>query len=76
MKIIRKVIIGKEILPPDAMSYSVGQKVYRGQYLINSIVRKEDDTIVIYIENEGEIMVWKEINKHVATTIEYSLDFS
>lgn len=74
MNIIRKIIIGKEITK-EGMSYSVGQKVYRGQYCIDSII-KEDDGIVIYIEKEGEIHKWKEINYETPTTIEYSLDFS
>lgn len=75
MKIIRKLIIGKEYTK-DAMSYSVGQKVYRGQYEIDSIVASDDGSHTIYIEREGEIMEWKYIHKDVAVTLEYSLNFS
>lgn len=74
MNIIRKVIIGKEITK-EAMSYSVGQKVYRGQYNIDSII-KEEQGIVIYINKDGETFKWKEISYETPTTIEYSLDFS
>ena len=74
MNIIRKVVIGKEYTK-DAMSYAVGQKVYRGQYTIDSIVQEEDD-VVIYINKDGEVFKWKELNSSVAYTIEYSLDFS
>ena len=75
MNVIRKVVIGKEYTK-DAMSYSVGQKVYRGQYTIDSIVKDDDGKINIFIEKGGEILSWKELNPGVACTIEYSLDFS
>ena len=74
MNVIRKIVIGKEITK-EAMSYSVGQKVYRGQYNIDSIV-KEDVGFVIYIDKDGEILKWKEISYETPTTVEYSLDFS
>ena len=74
MNIIRKIVIGKDYTK-DAMSYAVGQKVYRGQYIINSIIKDEYGKVDIYIENEGEIMSWKHINEHIPYVLEYSLDF-
>ena len=74
MNVIRKVVIGKEYTK-DAMSYSVGQRVYRGQYEIESIIQ-EEDSIVIYINKDNESFKWKELNNGVAVTVEYSLDFS
>ncbi len=74
MNNIRKVVIGKEYTK-EAMSYSVGQRVFRGQYQIESII-KEDDNIIIYINKDGESFKWKELNGEVAVTLEYSLDFS
>lgn len=75
MNIIRKIIIGKEITK-SAMSYQLGQPVYRNQYKIESIVKQENGSYVIYIEKDGEIITWKEISKDVPTTVEFSLDFS
>lgn len=74
MNIIRKLIIGKEYTD-NAMSYAVGQKVFRGKYVIDSILANEDGSHTIYITDKGEIMAWKQIHKDVATTLEYSLDF-
>ena len=74
MNNIRKVVIGREYTK-DAMSYSVGQRVYRGQYEIDCIV-EEEGRIIIYIEKDGEIFSWKEINEYVPFILEYSLDFS
>ena len=74
MNIIRKIVIGKDYTK-DAMSYALGQKVYRGQYVINSIILEDDNRISIYIENDGEIIAWKLINEHIPYVLEYSLDF-
>lgn len=72
--IIRKIVIGKEYTK-DAMSYSVGQRVYRGQYRINSIIKDDAGDVDIYIEKDNEIFSWKKINASVAFILEYSLDF-
>ena len=74
MNIIRKVVIGRDYTK-DAMSYAVGQKVYRGQYTIDSII-EENGKVDIYIENNGEIIAWKLINENIPYVLEYSLDFS
>ena len=75
MNNIRKVVIGKEYTQ-DAMSLRVGQRVIRGQYEIDSIIQDEDGSIDIYIEKDGEILIWKKVGKDVAFTLEYSQDFS
>ena len=72
--IIRKIVIGKEYTK-DAMSYSVGQPVYRGQYKIDSIIKEENGEITINIEKDNDTYYWKTINPHVAFILEYSLDF-
>ncbi len=74
MNVIRKIIIGKEITD-KAMSYSVGQKVWRQQYVINCIVKHEDNTYTIFIEKDDEILEWKHIHHDVPVTVEYSLNF-
>ena len=75
MNIIRKIVIGKDYTD-NAMSYAVGQKVYHRQYMINSIVQDDDYKVIIYIEKDGEIMIWKYINEHMPYVLEYSLDFT
>lgn len=75
MNNIRKIVIGKEYTK-EAMSYSVGQPVYRKQYTISSIVKDDNNRINIYIEKDGINYPWKEISEHIPYVLEYSLDFS
>ena len=75
MKNIRKIIIGNTITK-DAMSYTVGQQVIRGQYEIDSIVKDDNGLVTIWIAKDEEVLPWKEISSNVPVTIEFSQDFS
>lgn len=87
-KTIRKVIIGKEVTL-NAMNFTVGQSVINRTYNIHSIVREVDGDINIYImdsdsykkfkdtgKENGDILIWKEINKDIPCMLEFSQDFS
>ena len=75
MNNIRKIVIGKEYTV-NAMNYTVGRKVVQNRYTVNSIIREDDGSVSIYIEDEQEIMLWKTINEYVPFVLEYSQDFS
>ena len=75
MNNIRKVVIGKEYTV-NAMNYTVGKQVVQGRYTVNSIIKEDDGTISIFIEDENNVMLWKTINEYVPYVLEYSQDFS
>ena len=59
---IRKISIGSNY-KSDAMHYIVGQEVLGGKYFIHLIQYVErSDSIKIWIQREGEILLWKEFN--------------
>ena len=72
MKLIRKIIIGKDY-KNEAMHYAVGQEVYGG-HIIDSII-EEDDKFSIYIKKNKEMLPWKDFNKNMAVAIEYNLEY-
>lgn len=71
---IRKVILGPNPTK-ESMHYTVGQMVFNNQYKIDSIRSEDSGNFLIFIEKDGEIVKWKEINQSVPTIIEYSLKF-
>ena len=75
MNNIRKVVIGKEYTV-NAMNYTVGKQVVQGRYTVNSIIKEDDGTISIFIEDENNVMLWKTINEYVPYVLESSQDFS
>ena len=72
MQVIRKISVGKDY-KNDAMHYSVGQEVYGGHTIVNII--EEEDKYSIYIENNDEVMPWKDFNKNMAISVEYNLNW-
>jgi len=72
---IRKISIGPNY-KSDAMHYIVGQEVLGGKYIIHLIQYvQRSDSIKIWIEREGEILLWKEFNSHMPVSIEYNINF-
>lgn len=73
---IRKISIGPDY-KGGAMHYLVGQKVLNDAYEINCIKYDEKkDSIKIYIINEKkEILIWKEFNSAIPTSIEFNINY-
>jgi hypothetical protein len=72
---IRKISIGPNY-KSDAMHYIVGQEVLGGKYFIHLIQYVErSDSIKIWIQKEGEILLWKEFNSNMPVSIEYNINF-
>ena len=72
---IRKISIGPNY-KSDAMHYIVGQEVLGGKYFIHLIQYVErSDSIKIWIQREGEILLWKEFNSNMPVSIEYNINF-
>jgi len=72
---IRKISIGPNY-KSDAMHYIVGQEVLAGKYFIHLIQYVErSDSIKIWIQREGEILLWKEFNSNMPVSIEYNINF-
>lgn len=72
---IRKISIGPDY-KSGAMHYIVGQPVLNGSYanhLIKFDIEKE--SILIYIINDGEIVLWKEFTSTMPVSIEYNINF-
>jgi len=58
------------------MHYIVGQQVLGGKYAIHLIKYVETtSSIIIYIEKEQEIFMWKEFSSSVPVSIEYNINF-
>ena len=71
---IRKISIGPDY-KNGAMHYSLGQEVW-GKHIINDICHDEsDDSYIIYIERDCEVMQWKRFNANMAISIEYDLEY-
>tara|TARA_R110000822_G_scaffold53335_3_gene137629 strand:+ start:2898 stop:3119 length:222 start_codon:yes stop_codon:yes gene_type:complete len=71
---IRKVSIGSDY--KASMHYIVGQEVLNGSYIIHLIKRDSTrDSIVIYIQGNSEIIMWKEFTASMPTSIEYNINF-
>ena len=72
---IRKISIGPNY-KSDAIHYIVGQDVLGGKYYIHLIQYVErSDSVKIWIQREGEILLWKEFNSNMPVSIEYNINF-
>ncbi len=72
---IRKISIGPDY-KSGAMHYIVGQAVLNGSYTIHLIkFVEESDSILIYIQNNDEILLWKEFTSMMPVSIEYNINF-
>jgi len=72
---IRKISVGPDY-KSGAMHYIVGQSVLNGNYTIHLIkFSKDNNSILIYIQSNEEIMLWKEFNSVMPVSIEYNINF-
>lgn len=73
--IIRKISIGRDY-KSSSMHYLHGQEVLNGEYIIHLIQYDERlDSYNIWVEREGEILLWKQFNKNMPVSIEYDINF-
>ena len=72
MRDIRKVCVGPDY--KDSMCYVVGQPVLGGSHHIH-LIREENSGIVIYIEQDDVVVLWKEFNAMMPISIEYNINF-
>jgi hypothetical protein len=72
---IRKISIGQDY--KTAMHYIVGQQVLGGDYAIHLIRASEETgvTRVYIISKAQEVLLWKEFNSVMPTSIEYNISF-
>ena len=71
-KLIRKITVGKDY-KENAMHYAVGQEVYGGHTICDIIEEKEKYSI--YIKKNKDVLPWKDLNKKMAVSIEYNLQY-
>ena len=71
--IIRKIAVGADY--KNAMNYVVGQPVLGGNHVIHQIIPDKDGAILIYIEKDREILVWKKFTHNMPVSIEFNIDF-
>lgn len=69
---VRKISVGSDY--KSAMHYLVGQDVLGGDYQIH-LIQKTNDSWKIWIEGNGEILLWKEFSSQMPVSIEYNIDF-
>lgn len=75
MSDIRKISIGPDY-KSGAMHYIVGQEVLNRSYVIHLIkYDSKNESIIIYIQKDDEVMKWKEFNHTVPISIEYNINF-
>jgi hypothetical protein len=70
---IRKISIGPDY-KSSAMHYLLGQEILNGNFLIH-LIKQEEDSIVIYIQKEDEVLLWKRFNSNMPISIEYNINF-
>jgi hypothetical protein len=57
--VIRKISIGPDY--KSSMNYAIGQRVFKGEFVISEI-RRSGDEFTVWIKNgTGELMAWKTI---------------
>ena len=58
------------------MHYITGQTVLNGGYTIHLIkFVQESSSILVYIQGDDEIMLWKEFTSNMPISIEYNINF-
>ncbi|HHZ81287.1 MAG TPA: hypothetical protein EYO58_06090 [Flavobacteriales bacterium] len=74
-KDIRKISIGPDY-KGGAMHYIVGQDVLSGSYKIHHIRHDEKtNALLVWIERNEEVVLWKEFRKTMPASIEYNINF-
>jgi hypothetical protein len=72
---IRKISIGPDY-KSSAMHYIVGQEILGSKYKIHLIkFYPENESIKIWIQQEDEVMLWKEFTRTMPISIEYNINF-
>jgi predicted RNA-binding protein with PUA domain len=72
---IRKISIGADY-KSSSMHYIHGQDVLNNEYIIHLIQYDSLlDAYKIWIEREGEILLWKQFNSNMPVSIEYNINF-
>jgi len=72
---IRKISIGPDY-KSSAMHYIVGQEILGSKYKIHLIkFYPENESIKIWIQQENEVMLWKEFTRTMPISIEYNINF-
>jgi len=72
---IRKISIGTDY-KSGAMHYIVGQEVLGGGYSIHLIQHnKEQDSYMIWIQKQNEVLLWKEFKTTMPISLEYNINF-
>lgn len=70
---IRKISIGPD--PFKAMHYILEQTVLDKSWVISTIILKEGKYI-IWIQKEGEEIMWKSFNENLPIQVEYNIDYN
>ena len=73
-KLIRKISIGTDY-KNEAMHYSVGHQVYGGHCICDILFDNKDNSYIIFIKKENEVIPWKKFNSNMAISIEYNLEY-
>jgi hypothetical protein len=72
---IRKISIGADY-KSSSMHYIYGQGVLNNQYYIHLIqYDEESESYKIWIERDGEILLWKKFNRNMPISIEFNINF-
>ena len=72
---IRKISIGPDY-KSGAMHYISNQEVLGGSYKIHLIQYDKDScSYKIWIQQEDEIVLWKEFNQMMPVSVEYNINF-
>ena len=74
MRDIRKVCIGPDY--KDSMCYIVGQSVLGSSHSVH-LIKYSDETgsVLIYIQQEDIVVLWKEFSANMPVSIEYNINF-
>jgi|TARA_R110000803_G_scaffold99220_1_gene167260 hypothetical protein len=70
---IRKISIGPDY-KSGAMHYLVGQEILNGNFFIH-LIKKDGDSILVYIQSDDEVLLWKEFTYTMPISIEYNINF-
>lgn len=72
---IRKISVGPDY-KGGAMHYLHGQQVLGGSHTIHLIRHDEKSkSIQIWIEKDGEVVLWKQFNQAVPVSLEFNINF-
>ena len=75
MNDIRKIAVGTDY-KGSAMHYIVGQEVLGGSHVIH-LIRQDaySGNIIIWVQRNEEIFLWKEFTSSMPISIEYNINF-